>query len=322
MERLVRDLARKSGKQVTLVTEGEETEIDRTMVDGITDPLVHMIRNAVDHGIGAPDARKQAGKPPTGTIRLKAAHIGGHVVVSIQDDGRGLDRERIVEKALSKGVIPTAEGLTERQAFDLIFAPGFSTAETVTDVSGRGVGMDVVKRNITGIGGHIEIASAAGQGSTFSMHIPLTLAITDGMLVHVGEQRYIIPTRSISLTFRPEASALTLVADQGELVRFRDHMLPLVRLHRLFEIPGAVEKAEEGLLVVVEDSVQNYALLVDGLLGQQQVVTKPLGAGIGQALGLAGAAILGDGRVGLILDSAGIAALSRDTDFDVLAAAA
>ena len=211
---------------------------------------------------------------------------------------------------MSKGLIDSGEGMTERQVYDLLFYPGFSTAEKVTDVSGRGVGMDVVKRNVMNLGGQIDIASTLGEGSVFSVRVPLTLAVTDGMLVRVGAQRFIVPTLSISLSFRPTLEALSTVAGRGEMVRFRERMLPIVRVHELFSIPDAAQRPEDGLLIIVEDSRGQYALLVDELQSQHQVVTKPLGAAIGRVPGVAGAAILGDGRVGLILDTGAISALA------------
>ncbi|RMF85602.1 MAG: chemotaxis protein CheA [Nitrospinota bacterium] len=311
MIRLVRDIAHKQGKLVELITEGEETEIDRNMVDVLTDPLVHMVRNAVDHGIEPPEVREKQGKPRTGTIRLSAYHAGGNVVVELSDDGRGLDREKIVAKARAQGLIDSDKGLSEHELFHLIFMPGFSTAEQVTDVSGRGVGMDVVKRNVEALQGRIEVSSTPGRGSTFTIRVPLTLAITDGMLVRVGEERYIIPTVTIALSFRPEPRSLSTVVGRGELVRLRDELLPIIRLHRLFDIPHAVEDPTRGLLVVVNDGEQRSAILVDELLGQQQVVVKSLGARLGKMPGIAGGAILGDGRVGLILDPVGLVMLAQ-----------
>ncbi|GIX47029.1 MAG: hypothetical protein KatS3mg131_1240 [Candidatus Tectimicrobiota bacterium] len=312
MARVARDVATRQGKAVQFVTEGEETEIDRTMVDVLNDPLVHMVRNAVDHGLEPPEERQRLGKPRTGTVRLAAYHAGSSVVVELQDDGRGLCREKILEKALARGLIASAQGLADHEVFSLIFAPGFSTAERVTEVSGRGVGMDVVKRHIEALRGRIDIASEPGRGTTFTIRLPLTLAITDGMLVRIGTQRYILPTMSIAVSFRPEPSALRTVVGQGELVLLRGELLPLLRLHRLFAIPEAEPDPTRGLLVVIQVHERRYALLVDELLGQQQVVAKSLRASLGEVPGIAGAAILGDGRVGLILDPAGLVALARE----------
>ena len=311
MTRLVRDLSKRSGKLINFITEGEETEIDRNMVDIIKDPLIHMIRNAVDHGIELPDLRERRGKPREGVIRLAAYHSGGNVVVEVQDDGAGLNKEKIVQKAISKGLIRSAKGMTDREIYNLIFAPGFSTAEEVTDVSGRGVGMDVVKRNVELLGGRIDVSSQQGEGTTFTLKLPLTMAITDGMLVRVGEERYIIPTASIYMSFRPRREDLSTYAERGEMVVFRGELMPVFRLYKLFGIEGAVEDPTEGLLVIMEDGDQRYALLVDELLSQHQVVVKSLGEGLGNIEGISGGAILGDGQVGLILDPAGISSIAR-----------
>ena len=311
MARLARDLAHKSGKRVNFVSAGEDTEIDRNMVDIVGDPLVHMVRNALDHGLETPDERQRRGKPAEGTVRLTAYHAGGNVVVELQDDGRGLDREKIHKKAIAQGLIDADRGPSDGEVFNLIFAPGFSTAEKVTDVSGRGVGMDVVKRNVDALHGRVDIASPPGRGTTFSIRLPLTLAITDGMLVKVGEERYIVPTVNIHLSFRPPAGALSTLAGRGEMVMLRDELMPIFRLHRLFDVSGAVTDPTRGLLVVVGDGERRCALLVDELLAQHQVVAKTLGRGLGKVLGVSGGAILGDGRVGLILDPSEILALAR-----------
>lgn len=311
MTRLVRDVAQKSGKLVEFETEGEDTEIDRNMVDVIGDPLVHMIRNAVDHGIELPSARVEKGKPQQGTVRLAAYHAGGYVVVELQDDGKGLDRDKIVSKAIEKGLIESDKGMSSGDVFNLIFAPGFSTADQVSDLSGRGVGMDVVKRNIESLRGRIHISSEAGKGTLFMMRLPLTLAITDGMLVRIGAERYIISTINIFLSFQPTADSISTVAGRGEMVMLRGELMPLYRLHQLFDVPGAIEDPTKALLVVVADGKRRCALLVDELLGQQQVVAKSLGNGIGKIQGISGGAILGDGRVGLIIDVPEVVALVR-----------
>ncbi len=311
MTRLVRDLAQKSGKLVHLVTEDKDTEIDRNMVDIINDLLVHMVRNSVDHGIEHADVRERCGKDRTGTVYLSASHSGGNVVVEIRDDGAGLNRAKIIEKAISKGLIESEKGMSDNEIYNLIFAPGFSTADKVTDVSGRGVGMDVVRKGVESLRGRIDILSEQGKSCTFTVRLPLTLAITDGMLVHVGTERYIIPTANIHLSFRPEPGALSTIAGRGEMVMLRGELMPVFRLNRLFNIRGAVEDPTKGLLVVVSDGDRRCALLVDELLGQQQVVAKSLGDGLGKIQGVSGAAILGDGRVGLILDPAEIVILAR-----------
>ncbi|HEU4630505.1 MAG TPA: chemotaxis protein CheA [Gemmatimonadaceae bacterium] len=313
LARLVRDLAQTTGKQVELVTDGEETEIDRNMVDVIGDPLVHMVRNALDHGLESPADRVAAGKPATGTLRLSAYHAGGNVVVDLQDDGRGLDRAKILAKARAKGLVFT-DKLSDGEVFDLIFAPGFSTADQISDISGRGVGMDVVKRNVESLRGRIEISSAAGQGTTFSVRLPLTLAVTDGMLVRVGAERYVVPTALIHMSFRPERGALSTVNGRGEMVLLREELMPVVHVHRLLGVPDAVADPAAGILMVVGDQEKRTALLVDELLGQHQLVVKSLGAGLAAVPGISGAAILGDGRVGLILDVAGLVALARTRD--------
>lgn len=302
LARVVRDTASKAGKTVQFITEGDDVEIDRNMVDRLSDPLVHMVRNAVDHGVEPPQERRTNGKAPLGVVRLRAYHASGNVVVELIDDGRGLHREKIVKKAIEKGLIETEKGMSDSDVFNLIFAPGFSTAEKVTDISGRGVGMDVVRRNLEAIRGRIDIMSAPGQGTTFSIRLPLTLAVTDGMLVRVGEERFIIPLTHIHMSFRPEPSMMSTVVGKGEMVLLRGELMPVVRLHRLFDVANAVQSPLEGLLMIVGDGNRRTALLVDDLLGQQQVVAKALGDGLGKVPGVSGGAILGDGRVGLILD--------------------
>ncbi len=311
LTRLVRDVALKAGKVVELVTDGEETELDRNMVDAIADPLVHMVRNAVDHGVEGPADRERAGKPRAGRVKLAAFQQGGSVIVELRDDGRGLNRDRILAKAIEKGLVSPNQSLTDSEINGLIFAPGFSTAETVTDISGRGVGMDVVRRNIESIRGRIDIHSVLGQGTTFQIRLPLTLAVTDGMLVRVGDERYIVPLTSISLSFRPEPGMLSTIPPGGEVVMLRGEVLPVVRLHQMFGISGAVMNPCEAILMIIGDGEQRVALLVDQLLGQQQVVAKALGEGVGEVPGISGGAILSDGRVGLIIDVARMTLLAR-----------
>jgi two-component system chemotaxis sensor kinase CheA len=311
MARLVRDLAHKSGKQVSFITEGEDTEIDRNMVDVLNDPLVHIIRNSLDHGIEMPEIRESCGKARVGTVRLSAFHTGGNVVVELQDDGKGLDREKIFKKAIERGLIESDRSMSESEVLNLIFLPGFSTTEKVTDLSGRGVGMDVVKRNIERLHGKIEINSTPGKGCLLTIRVPLTLAITDGMLVKVGSERYLLPTINIFISFRPERSNIFTVAARGEMVMLRGELMPIVRLHRLFGVASALEDPCDGLLVVIGEGENRCALLVDELLGQQQVVAKNLGSGIGKVPGVAGGAILGTGRVGLILDPIELTHLAR-----------
>jgi two-component system chemotaxis sensor kinase CheA len=315
MARLVRDLSRKSGKRVRFATFGESTEMDRSMVEQIADPLVHMIRNAVDHGLEAPEARARAGKPAEGQIRLGAYHEGGSVIIEIADDGRGLDRDAIARKAMGKGLIASPDVMTDAEIHSLIFAPGFSTADKVTEISGRGVGMDVVKRGIEAMRGRIIIESTPGAGTRFKLVLPLTLAIIDGMLVACGEERYIIPTLSIVESIQPDRKMLLSLAQRNEMINLRGEILPLLRLDRLFGLSGAKADPTQALVVVVEGFGRRIGLLVDEVVTQQQVVIKSLGEGLGSNRFMSGAAILSDGRVGLILNVEEIATLvqkSRD----------
>jgi two-component system chemotaxis sensor kinase CheA len=307
----VRDVAQKIGTEVEFKTEGEDTEIDRNMVDAIGDPLVHMIRNSADHGIEPPDEREAAGKSRVGHVHLAACHQGGSVVVTIVDDGRGLDREKIVRKAIAKGIIDSDKGLSDSDVFNLLFEPGFSTAENVTDISGRGVGLDVVRRNVTSMRGRIDIHSKLGEGTTFTICLPLTLAITDGMLVRVGRQRFILPTNSIVKSFRPTPQHLSTVVSRGEMTEFQGAHIPIFRLSRLFHVDEAAEDPTQALLIVIRDGGGHYALLTDEIIGQQQIVAKSLGDAVPAIPGISGGAILGDGRVGLILDPPGLGALAR-----------
>ncbi len=306
MARLVRDLSRKVGKKVTLVTEGEETEIDRNLVDIVNDPLVHMVRNAVDHGIETPEEREAAGKPPAGKVQLLAYHSAGSVVVEIRDDGKGLDRQKILEKARDRGLVEDGCTMTDREVFNLIFEPGFSTAETVTDVSGRGVGMDVVKKNIESLRGQVEIQSELGKGSIFKMRLPLTLAIIDGMVVRVGEERYIIPTVSIVRLAKPGTEALSSVFKQEEMLLQNGRLIPLFSLAELYGIETPARDPENTLVVVIEDDGHQAGLVIDELIGRQQVVIKTLGESMKDIPGISGGAILPNGRVGLIIDVGGI----------------
>jgi len=314
LTRLVRDVALKAGKVVELVTDGEETELDRNMVDAIADPLVHMVRNAVDHGVESPADREKVGKARAGRVQLAAFQQGGSVIVELRDDGRGLNRDRILAKAIEKGLVSPNHSLTDSEINALIFAPGFSTAEQITDISGRGVGMDVVRRNIESIRGRIDIQSVLGKGTTFQIRLPLTLAVTDGMLVRVGDERYIVPLTSISLSFRPEPGMLSTIPPRGEVVMLRGEVLQVVRLHEMFGIAGAVTNPSEAILMIIGDGEHRVALLVDQLLGQQQVVAKTLGDGVGEIPGISGGAILSDGRVGLIIDVTRMTSLVRTGD--------
>jgi len=309
MARLVRDLSGQVGKEIRLVLEGEETELDRTLVEELGDPLVHMIRNAADHGIESPADRVAAGKEPSGTITLRAFHKGGMVFIDISDNGRGLSVSRIRAKAVERGLISAHEPLTDREVLDLIFAPGFSLASKVTDLSGRGVGMDVVRRNIERLRGTIEIDSAEGRGTTFTIGLPLTLAIIEGLLVQVGDQRFVVPTLSVRESFRPLPSMMSAVQGRGEMVSVRGTLTPLLRLATHLHIPGAVTDPTQGIVMVLEAGQDCRCVLVDALVGKQEVVIKSLGETFRDQQVFAGAAILGDGRVGLILDTTAIVRL-------------
>ncbi len=302
MARLVRDLARQCGKRVEMETEGDEIELDRTIVEELADPLMHMVRNAMDHGIETPPERQQCGKNPAGKLLLKAHHHAGQVVIEIADDGRGLNRERILAKAVERGLVASGEGMADADIYNLIFLPGFSTAGKVTNVSGRGVGMDVVRRHIEKLRGRIEIRSTPGEGSTFLLKLPLTLAIIDGLVVGVGAERYIVPLFAVREMFRPLPDTLWTVQQRGEMALVRGDLLPVRRLYRRFQVTPRTEDPLSSVLVVAEVEGQKYCLLVDELIGKQEVVIKSLGETFQHISGVAGAAILGDGRVGLILD--------------------
>ncbi|MCP4677222.1 MAG: chemotaxis protein CheA [Deltaproteobacteria bacterium] len=303
MARMVRDLSRKSGKRVKMEISGESTEMDRSMVERIADPLVHMIRNSVDHGIEASEQdRLRAGKDPVGCVHLSAYHEGGSIIIEIKDDGRGLNHEAILKKARNQGIIQEGDKLDDNEINNLIFAPGFSTAAQVTDISGRGVGMDVVKKNIDSMRGRVSIETGAGAGTAFKIIMPLTLAIIEGMLVLCGTEKYIVPTLSIIESIQPDPSMFNSFTDKGELINVRGEIVPLVRLGQVFAIEDAEQDPSKGLVVIVEGVGQRFGLLVDELLTQQQVVIKTMGDGIGQTEFVSGAAILSDGRVGLILN--------------------
>ena len=302
MARLVRDLARKSGKRVNLELSGEDTELDRNLVEELADPLMHMVRNAVDHGAEPPEARLAASKSPTARIDLKAYHQGGFINIEVSDDGRGLARDKILAKAQKRGLVSGGDNLSDQEVFSFIFEPGFSTAEKITDVSGRGVGMDVVRKQILKLRGRIEISSRPGQGTTFIIKLPLTLAIIEGLVVGVGKQRYIIPLFAVREMFRPTPDALSTVLSSGEMVMVRGTLLPVLRLYSRFGVEPSSEDPANGVLVVVESVRKHFCLLVDELIGKQEVVIKSLGETFKNVTGVAGGSILGDGRVGLILD--------------------
>ncbi|MDM4764475.1 chemotaxis protein CheW [Pelomonas sp. SE-A7] len=308
--RMLRDLASKLGKKVELVTQGEATELDKGLVEKITDPLTHLVRNSCDHGIEMPADRAAKGKPEQGTITLVASHQGGSIVIEVRDDGRGLNRQKLISKAREKG-IDAPDSLTDNEVYNLIFAPGFSTADQVTDVSGRGVGMDVVKRNITQLGGTVEIDSAEGYGMKVSVRLPLTLAIMDGMSVGVGEEVYILPLASVVESFQVQSDTIKTVGGSGRVVEVRDEFMPVVELEQVFNVPRFDFEHVSSIMVVVEAEGGRVALLVDELLGQQQVVVKNLEANYRKVTDVSGATIMGDGRVALILDIGSLIRRSR-----------
>jgi two-component system chemotaxis sensor kinase CheA len=308
--RMLRDLASKLGKKVELVQVGEATELDKGLVEKITDPLTHLVRNSCDHGIEMPADRLAKGKPETGTITLIASHQGGSIVIEVRDDGRGLNREKLIKKARERG-IDAPDSMTDQEVYGLIFAPGFSTADQVTDVSGRGVGMDVVKKNITALGGTVEIDSAEGYGMTVRVRLPLTLAIMDGMSVGVGEEVYILPLSSVVESFQVQAGMIKTIGGSGRVVDVRDEYMPVVDLERVFDVPRFDFEHVSNIMVVVEAEGGRVALLVDELLGQQQVVVKNLESNYRKVDDVSGATIMGDGRVALILDIGSLVRRSR-----------
>jgi two-component system chemotaxis sensor kinase CheA len=305
--RMARDLAQRLGKQIELKLTGQETELDKTVMEKIGDPLVHLVRNSIDHGVEMPDARLARGKPAFGTVHLDAYHRGGNIAVEVSDDGAGLDKDRILAKAKSRNLVGPNDILTDEQVYDLIFLPGFSTAEKTTDVSGRGVGMDVVRRNVHELGGKIEIRSFPGKGSKFLITLPLTLAIVDGQTVAVGGETYIVPLVSIVESMQLKPSQVSRIAgSQNEVISFRGDYLPIIRLHEVFGVEPRSRALHEGLIVVAEGDGRRVGLFVDDLLGQQQVVIKSLETNYGRIDGVSGATILGDGSVSLILDLPGL----------------
>ena len=301
--RLVYDVSSQLGKKVHLRTSGHETELDKELIELLIDPLTHVVRNAIDHGIESPQDRVAAGKPEMGTVGMRATHRGGSVIIEVSDDGRGLDRERIIAKARELG-IPADESMRDEQLFEIIFEAGFSTARQVTNLSGRGVGMDVVRRNITALGGSVSIASAKGEGTVITIQLPLTLAVLDGMIVSVADEQYIIPLEFVAEAFKPQAADIKSVVGQASLVAVRGEHLPIVRLEDVVQLPPTVEPRPEPLCLVVEVDNRRAALMVDSLIGQQQLVVKSLETNLHRVGGMAGATILGDGRVALILDVA------------------
>ncbi|MCT9124113.1 chemotaxis protein CheA [Cupriavidus gilardii] len=305
--RLVRDLAAKLGKQIDLVTFGKATELDKSLIERIIDPLTHLVRNSLDHGIETPDKRVAAGKDPTGQLILSAQHHGGNIVIEVSDDGGGLRRDKILAKAMQNG-LPVSESMSDEEVWQLIFAPGFSTAEAVTDLSGRGVGMDVVKRNIQEMGGHVEISSRPGNGTTTRIVLPLTLAILDGMSVKVGEETFILPLNCVMESLQPKADDVRTAANTERVMHVRGEYLPLLELHRVFNVENAVQEPTQGIAIILQAEGKRFALLVDQLIGQHQVVLKNLETNYRKVPGISAATILGDGSVALIVD---VAALQR-----------
>ena len=306
MERLARDLARDCGKKVAFSVEGEDTELDRTVVEEIGDPLIHMVRNSLDHGLEPAAERLKLGKPEAGKVQLKAYHQGSNLVLELSDDGRGIDEKKVLAKALKQGLVSEQNNLSKEEILNLIFLPGFSTAEKVTSISGRGVGMDVVRRNIEKLRGKIEIESELGKGSRFRIILPLTMAIIDGLVVKVGEDRFILPTTSVKMAYRPAAESVYTVQGRGEVLDLRGKIIPLHRLHEKFAIEPKAHNPAEGIIVVVELSGRTSGLLVDEMVSKQEVVIKSLGALMQGLPGVAGGAILGDGNIALILDPASL----------------
>lgn len=311
--RMVRDLTQKLNKEVELITIGEDTELDKGLIERIADPLTHLIRNSLDHGIELPAARIKAGKPAKGSIILSASHQGGGILIEVSDDGAGLNRQRILSKAIERG-LPASNDMSDTEVWDLIFAPGFSTAEVVTDVSGRGVGMDVVKRNITEMGGEVSIASQTGVGSKITIRLPLTLAILEGMSVALGNNLYVIPLNLILETMQPKPEELKTVTGEGALVKVHGEYIPIIALHSLFNMPTEVTNPCDGILVLIEAQGKKAALFVDALVGQQQVVIKSIETNFRKVVGVSGATIMGDGSVALIIDVAAIIKLGQKTN--------
>jgi len=307
--RLVRDLSTKAGKKIQLVLSGEETELDKTVIESIGDPLTHLVRNSADHGLEPPEERLDNNKSEVGTIRLNAFHEGGNICITVEDDGRGLNRDKIVAKAVKQGLIGENEKLSDDQIWPLIFRPGFSTAET--DVSGRGVGMDVVKRNIEALGGTVSIKTVTGKGTTFTLKLPLTLAIIEGMTVRVGKETYIVPLLSILESIQPKAGTIKTVVGKGELINVRGTYLPMIRMYEVFVLEPEYTNPMKSILLILETEGERVAVMVDEILGQQQVVIKSMEQNFRKVEGIAGATILGDGTVGFILDVRGLLEIAR-----------
>lgn len=312
MPRIVRDISAQLGKEIRLVTSGENTEVDKTVIEQLGDPLTHMIRNSVDHGIESPEVRIAMGKREEGTIHLSASHRGGRIIIEIRDDGAGINRTKVLAKAREKGLISVDDTPSDEECDNLIFLPGFSTADTVSNISGRGVGMDVVRRNIQSLGGTVRVATSVGKGSLFTVSLPLTLAILDGMIVRVGTENYIIPITNIIETLRPKSDHVKRVEGHNDVINVRGDFVTVVYLHRVFNISGAESDPSKALIVLVESGHKKMGLVVDELIGQQQVVIKSLESNADPVAGVSGATILGDGRVSLILDIDGLKSLCQN----------
>lgn len=313
MTRLARDIAHKQKKSVEISIVGDETELDKNVIEALVDPLTHLIRNAIDHGIDFPDARIKAGKPERATLSISARHQSGNVIVTISDDGRGLDRERISARAVERGLVNASEKLSDARIQQLIFEPGFSTADRVTELSGRGVGLDVVRRNIQSMGGFVSVGSVPGRSTTFSLTLPLTLAIIDGLIIRTGSERYIVPITSVVESVRPARGDVSTIQERGEVINVRGTILPLLRLSDFTKTDPQHSDPCEAIVMIVECGAERCALMVDELVGQQQVVIRSMGSLLKKVRGIASGAILGDGKVGLILDVAQILQASRET---------
>jgi two-component system chemotaxis sensor kinase CheA len=314
MPRLVRELGAQTAKQVRLVVDGEGTEVDKTVIERLSEPLTHMIRNAIDHGVELPAERVAKGKPPEGTVRLSAEHRGGRIVIEVADDGRGIDRDRVREKAIERGLISPHANLSDEEMDNLIFLPGFSTAAQLSNISGRGVGMDVVRRNILDLGGRVTISSVPQKGSKFSLTLPLTLAVLDGMIVSVGDQTFVLPLTHIVESLKPRREDLRAFGTGSQLIRIRNNYVPLVSVGELLNVSGANSNPCDGVVILVEtEGTGPLALAVGAIVGQQQVVIKSFESNYRHIEGIAAATILGDGRVALILDVNGLVSRCRDT---------
>lgn len=309
--RVVRESASRLGKQIKLTTKGQATELDKSLIERIIDPLTHLVRNSLDHGIETPDKRIAAGKDPEGHLTLSAQHSGGQIIIEVSDDGAGLNRDRILAKAIQQG-FPVNENTPDEELWQLIFAPGFSTADKVTDISGRGVGMDVVRRNIQGMGGHIQLTSRAGQGTTTRIVLPLTLAILDGMTVQVGDEVFILPLSNVSESIQPTEDQLHSISEGDNVLHVRGEYLPLIALHEVFDVQGAQTEITRSIAVILQAEESRFALLVDHLVGQQQVVVKNLEANYRKIPGISAATILGDGSVALIVDVFALLRMTRN----------